>query len=545
MIPKKAELSSQTLVLQDQNTPFDLSRVVQAREVFIQQIKSILELRWPASQVQTLIKCNIHPLVSEDHPYVGLFEFRISCVSLAEAVLVAEMIESSLAVMFQIKYRTSIPGLPVQFKHQNKQSKQQMAVSLFYRQEDYINGLNLVKKPHFDHEIYHVFRDSKRDYYDYWIAKKNIPDLRLMEPNRQIGGIRSTLQATAKKAIENTGEPAVLVAAHDARILAITLIGAGAGNYMHALRVINKLAEKMPKLRIDWVLADTDLPVPRLGELPPLVTVHRARGLEQLYPLIQYLSLEVDVVIGLPNNFLGFLQKKFGPNPMLLSNKCPYMVVSEYNISPNPVDPDNPLYDIELRSGMTKIPDEGLASLGIIKPERMDFPVSKEQKRQALQADSKCERMFVDHPEVPFYFAYVYAPEHKRGVDQLLGLRNVDVLAFFIQYAKSRTETQIKMVLSIRAEDIQLAKTIYPKILENCTIQLYSQQDNMRQVLSGDGVTIQVYDLFPFENITFRALSDYAVSWDTPVVMTGDQSFFELFFTNNSPVMLYQPKKRI
>lgn len=52
---------------------------------------------------------------------------------------------------------------------------------------------------------------------------------------------------------------------------------------------------------------------------------------------------------------------------------------------------------------------------------------------------------------------------------------------------------------------------------------------------------VEVFNLFPFDNTSFRLLMDYAASNHTPIAVTGDQSFIESFFMNcDRFVFLYQ-----
>ena len=514
------------------------NQLANVQALFIQQIVEILLLRWPKSKFDKLFSYGISRHTDVNSRFFGVVTLKINCRNTAEAVLTAEVIETILTQTYQINSRISTQYFPVNFTGSKNPLNPEMTIILHYQPVDYVN-VHKSQALNCDQQLMMIFKEPENDYYDYFALRENIPNIKSIQSSREMLHVRQDLQEAAEKSIDNDGASECSPIEYKAKILFITAIGLGSGNYMHALRAITQLSEKMPQLQMDWILADYHLPTPKAAALPPQVTLHQSRMLYQQFPLIQSLSLTVDLIIGLPNKFLDHLQDNFSEVPMLMSNRCPYLSVIEYNIDESEPISREPLYDVILQSGINT--KKHPVSLGIIKPDCMQFPVERNLKKQALQKYSQCAIIFADHPDVPLYFSYVYAPKPHMSNSQIMGLQNIDVLAFFIQYAKRREEHHIKVMLSIRLEDIQNAKKMYPRTFADCTIQLYSHPKQAQDKLADGKLVIQIYDIFPVDNEVFRALSDYASSWDTPVVMTGDQSFLELFFTeNHQPVVLYQ-----
>ena len=525
-----------------QSNPSSDDKVVMARVALDTLIIELLMRRWSADKVNALLACNVYSPEDKNDPYFGVLQFIITCKDNAEAVLIAEMIEMILARNYQIKRRVLTQLFPVRFEEKDPLNSQ-MTLTLEYSPEDYLR-INERPTLDFDTPLISIFNDPSKDYYDYYalrykVLRHKIRQMRDAKSPDKALEIRPVLQKAAEEVINDQQVSVVEPLEFNARILVVTAIVLGLGNYMHARRVIETLCRKMPNLQIDWILADYELPLPETESLPSQVTLHQSSMLYQQFPLIQHLSLQADAIIGLPNNFLHYLQKQLPKTPMILSSEHPYLRVEEYNIEPLEASVVNPLYDVDLRSGLNcKATSQ---SFGIIKPDFLKFSVERSEKRAVLEMDNKGAIIFADNPEVSLYFAYVYAPKPYANQLDVRGLRNIEVLALFIQHAKRKAERHIKVILTIQIEDIQKAKELYPTIFTDCAIQLHSQREQAQTVFEEGQLVIQVYSLFPFENTMFRALSDYASSCNTPVVMTGDQSLIELFFTANDDVVaLYQ-----
>ena len=545
----KSQLSSTKGLLEDlnslskiQSNPGSDDKEVLAKEALKKLVLKLLMLRWSVKEVDAFWACNIYWRKDKNHPYYGVLQFIITCKDNAEAVLIAEMIEMILVRNYQIKRRVLTQLFPVRFEAKDRLNSQ-MTLILEYSPEDYLR-INERSTLDFDAQLISIFKDPSKDYYDYYALRhkslgREIRRMRDAKCSAKALEIRPVLQKVAEAAINDQPVSVREPLEFNARILVITAIVLGLGNYMHARRVIETLCRKMPKLQIDWILADYELPLPEAQSLPDQVTLHQSGMLYQQFPLIQYLSLRADAIIGLPNNFLYYLQEQLPKIPMILSSEHPYLRVAEYNLEPLDLGVVNSLYDVDLRSGLNC--KASLLSLGIIKPDFLKFSVERCEKRAALETDNKGAIIFADNPVVPLYFAYIYSPKPYTNESDVSGLRNIEVLALFIQHAKRNGDCCIKVILTIQAEEIQKAKELYPTIFTDCSIQLYSQREQVQAVFEEGQLLIQVYSLFPFENTMFRALSDYASSCNTPVVMTGDQSFVELFFTENDDVVaLYQ-----
>ncbi len=179
-------------------------------------------------------------------------------------------------------------------------------------------------------------------------------------------------------------------------------------------------------------------------------------------------------------------------------------------------------------------------SLGLIKPETLSIPLTLAEKQHLLCENVIAAKLFVDHIDAPFYFGYVYEP-HKGATDaKVKGLKIIDVLALFIQHARLNHHSYIKVVLPISREAIDNAIKTYPTIFNDCQIR-YNTLSATEELGSGKDIYIDIYNFFPFANTTFRLLMDYAASHHTPLVITGDQSFMETFFTiPDNFIFIYQ-----
>jgi hypothetical protein len=119
-------------------------------------------------------------------------------------------------------------------------------------------------------------------------------------------------------------------------------------------------------------------------------------------------------------------------------------------------------------------------------------------------------------------------------------MKVVDFFALFIEHAKRSGHCSIKIVMPINLDAIREAMDVYPSILGDCAI------DYIDSTVAATGrheapLRVEVFNLFPFDNTSFRLLMDYAASNHTPIAVTGDQSFIETFFMScDHFVFLYQ-----
>ena len=448
-------------------------------------------------------------------------EVRIECKTLAEATLAACVLETVLYESFGIPFRSARKSLPISFTVLEVLTK----ISMDYILDDFLKITQLQLNLN-DKLLKQTFSHPKADFYDYFQQKYGIENTRAWL-------VRNESQTTSVEKL--TTEPASHHQEIDrehffARLLIITRTGLGSGNYMNARGTIEGLCKKMPQVHIYWIIATDGDPLPQTAALPQQIKCYVTDDLWKLYPLIRSLSLNADLVASLPNAFLIYLEKNLNTH-VTLSRESIFVVVGEYNVNHEDIPP----YYHLLTSGVNAGPN----SLGLIHPQSLMIPTAIEEKRALLCQDEKASLLFIGTPDAPLYFAYAYHP-NKHVVDDIQGLRTIDILALFIQHAKKAAHKNIKIVLPIDKETIERAIQKFPQIFDGCFLT-YVTSNNIDFLDNGRSLFVEVLNLFPFNNTTFRLLMDYAAAHDTPVVVTGDQSFMELFFTMSSGFMfIYQ-----
>lgn len=479
-----------------------------------------------------------HPQKPNNVHYLGYF--ILTCVSMDEAIFYATTLENFLYEHIGIPYRSSTKHFSIYFKH-NSDNRNKTDVIFSYRPDDYLKwNFQSLSSVNPEDLVCPFFKNPGLDYYDYCDAKYPIK-------HNTRGFLQPTNTTDEPMDIESSVKTALSeplpAEAHDfsAKLLIITRTGLGYGNFMNARLAIEGLCKKIPHLSIDWILANDGDTLPSISRsVPKQVALYETDALWKLFPLIRSLSMEADIVLYLPNNFLRLTEQELLGMPLILSPNPVMIEVSEYNY----VHEKKAAYfkTLLLTSGINP---PGPA-LGILKPSPLVFPKHLEEKRQRLCQDSTAAELFRNHPTAPLYFAYAYQPVKGMIKSDIVGMNLTDVLALFVQHAKSHLHTQIKLVLPIRKDTLQETFEAYPHVFTDCMIE-YIDSNEMSTVLESPkppGIAllhIQIFNLFPLSNIVFRSLLDYAAAWNTPLVTTGDQSFFELFFSiSQGFIFLYQ-----
>ena len=448
-------------------------------------------------------------------------EINLHCRNLAEAALAANMLESVLYENHQIRFRSMAKYFSIMFSKSDDVTSS-ILMRAYYQPDDYTKVTDI---PHQllvkDEQLMQTFLDQNSDFTDYCRLRYQTDDHHMLDSRFAALGLDTD---------------------HDfsAELLIITRTGLGSGNFINARTTIEGLCSRLPQLKINWIVANDGDRLPTTAPLSPNVSFYETDALWKVYPLIQSLSLNADAVISLPNYFLIVAERELPDTLLTLSEKSVLMVVTEYNTSYEPgLIPEQYL---DLHSGIRA----GDKSLGLLKPTALTLAPSLDEKRHRLCEDQKAAHLFTDNPTAPLYMAYAYCP--RAGVTHAIiqGLKLMDILALFIQHAKYSSHKNMKAVLPIDQETIEEAIKTYPNIFAGCTI-CYVDSTNLdtprEKMLIGDGADlyVEIFHLFPFENTTFRLLMDYCTAHDLPVVVTGDQSFMELFFTMTEGfVFLYQ-----
>ena len=467
----------------------------------------------------------------------GAVEIQLTCKNLAEAALATYMLETVLDENYNIRFRSAAKCLPVMFnKIEGMDDKIQVRICYLPLDFQKINGpLKLAIQ---DTLLMKMYVNLKNDYYDYCQLKYKIAGSSPSSVSAIGGPHLPDIMAAAYRAISEPRRKHL----HDfsAKLLIVTRTGLGSGNFMNARTTIEGLCTILPQLKIDWIVANDGDQLPTTTKLPTQVSLYETDSLWKVYPLIRSLSIDADAVVNLPNAFLIMAEKDLLNTPLILSEQCIPMIITEYNASYK--SGTIPEQYLDLRSGI----NGGDRSLGLLKPMILDIPRTLDEKRQLLCEDEKAAYLFRHNPTAPLYMGYAYQPRKEVTNSIVQGLKPIDILALFIQHAKYSKHRHIKVVLPIDAGTIQEAIKVYPKIIAGCTI-CYTHSSNIGESPEKNEIGpeaelyIEIFHLFPFSNTTFRMLMDYSAAYNVPVVTTGDQSFMELFFTmTRGFVFLYQ-----
>lgn len=497
-------------------------------QLFLKLCYQIFQMR--KSDNPALHSSFIYPTTQRSRNYHYLNIIYLTCESMDEAVFYAVTLENFLYQHLGIPYRSSTKYFTIRFDP-NKEHAGKVDVRFVYRPEDYYKWTPQVSSLNLEELISPEFKNPSLDYYDFCTSTYPLKHItRGVLPSSQ-----TTMQSMdVEHVIMNALHGSFPSRANEfsAKLLVITRTGLGYGNFMNARLALEGLCKKMPNLHIDWILANDGDTLPTMQmSLPPEVVVYETDALWKLYPLIRSLSIDADIVLGLPNNFLKFAENDLAKMPLVLPHNTILLEISEYNVlyEKEVLDPNC----LQLTSGI----NPPGPSMGILKPSPLVLPTPLDKKRELLCRDPKAMPIFRDHPTAPLYFAYGYQPvKELSSIADIPGLNIRDVLALFVQHAKSHDQKQIKIVLPIRGDTLQDVFQTYPQVFSDCVVQ-FSDSKGISTVLDTTKLShkhtleIEIFNLFPFNNKTFRSLMDYAAANNTPLVTTGDQSFFELFFT--------------
>lgn len=464
-------------------------------EVFSAICHQIFLKRWPHPPKN---KFNI--ICSPQNHTVDL---EYTCKQFEEAVLVAHTFDVILKQNYNISPRAAMPGIKPQIGFSRDQQNNILTV-MRYRAKDYApegNRLTLKPKLELDKKLNECFTNQKADQTTYHNNRALVPPSSFPNKIPQIP----------------TQIPPERYDVH-CNIVVVTAIIAGSGNLFFARKILSALVESFPQATFNWILGTSSSSDLNLSDLPSRITVHQSDALWKLTPLIKELSTGA-IILHLPNNYLCHLEVALGLSfyPKALDS----IEVHEYNNNARKLPSS-------FSSGIN-------TKLGIIKLPFLPFPKSLVEKRDALCKEDSLAHIFQRSLDAPLYFGYAATASFQIVVS----LRNIEILALFVELAKQKKQPHITIVLPISLSAVQDAIDCHPKIFNEC--RFYYKNRHEEKAWGTGHTQIDIYHLFPFSNHDFRALMDYAAACDTPIVVTGDQSFTELFFTiESSFVFIYQ-----
>ncbi len=280
--------------------------------------------RWlaaiPMKYRNTLIESEVESSIEDS------LWFQLTCTNLAEATLCAQLLETALYEKFNIPYRSSVKhilSLDIIYRNDNRTD-----LFFIFQPEDYLKVTKSYDITLTDTLLFQTFLHPGQDYNHYCQAKYGVhlpqDDLVKLPIQQELD---PELNVTALAAISSRNSTDFN--AFSARALVVSRTGAGSGNYINARITIEQLCQKMPHLKVDWIIANDSDPLPRTGTLPKQVTLYETDALWKLYPLIQWLSIDADIVTSLPNSFL-YSAEDFLKTKLVLSHKCVQLTVFEY-----------------------------------------------------------------------------------------------------------------------------------------------------------------------------------------------------------------------
>ena len=500
------------------------------------------------------------PLINADRSFQGGIRLTLNCNHFAEAALANHMLEEFLNKTFRIPYRSASKRDIVHFIADA--GKVQMTTE--YHPEDYLkiqlnlaeeNSISLtIKDPvlferHIEDALLcEAFINPAMDLYHYTEKKyqiKNTSTYMLENPELNHGAYAGLLRnpKLEYKTEKKIGYKAILYhpkMQHEqfsATLLFITRTYKGMGNYNFARSAIESLCKKMPNVKINWILiTDSDV-LPPMENKPRHLTCYTSDAFWKIFSIIRALSLEADLIANIPNDFLTKANEVLVNTPLILpkQKKTIMITISEYNhrYSSHQLPGQNML---NLKSGI----NAGQHSLGLIKPIPLIFPETIDDKRTILcRQHSNIAQLFVHEIDAPLYFGYAYQPSSTEE-NPVLGLEMKNLLALFVAHAKRAEHKSIKVVLPVDLKTLEATIAEYPTIFVGCSIH-FTLLGECIEISDGGELFIDIFNLFPLPNKTFRSLMDYAAAFDTPIAVTGDQSFLELFFTvTDGCVFIYQ-----
>jgi hypothetical protein len=423
-----------------------------------------------------------------------IFSICLKTDSLGDLTLCLKMIETILEEKFGIR-RRAYTMLPIKFHLENR-----FWAYISYSGEELIptsqNDFNIEDKL-----LRQVFTDPQKDYTNY-VRQHLIYKLKVISSTKQ-------------------------------RIVVVTNNPLGSGNFMHALRTIEALIKLDSNLHIDWfVIKGRGKEVSR-PNFPDNVHFMCAVEFWEMYPAIVEHHKSACMTLSIPNEFLIDWDEMF--QLKLATEAHPITCVMEYNI----LDQCSQNNVTVLYSGIPTTCNSHF--LGILKPKftfflENDITVVRETIRDEISALQSLSF----EQDVPFYFSYLY--RHTPGdPSNIMGLTVHDALALFLAHMKKLGSAKADVVLPVEPEDIPQAQIKYPTIFKGCQIKMRDQLYQHQHDIGPPTQHINIVNAFPFKNKIFRLLIMYAMHCKTPLIMTGDQSFLELFFSSyNEFTFLYQ-----
>lgn len=497
---------------------------------FIASLQFLLRERGGAGSLLQFVVNNkgVNPAAAK---YDDTLTISLDFKTMQEAALVIAMIETVLQEQSGIPSRSDRQDLPVRFQA----AANGISVWMYFRQSEYSRFMSSrrLSTDISDRTLARCFANPKKDNEDYWKETLElVPRRELPHQGSRFKGASSSMFTEASQQSSELASTADSALGVKGRVFIFTGSRLGFGNYINAWRTIQGLCERMPGLQIDWVVEHGNQALPKI-ELPESVRFFARDSFWKMVPLVRRLSEQAGAVISLPNDWLSCcyaeLVGEAPPKSKVL------IVVDEYNCSPAD--------ERQLVSGKlhftSGINAQG-KSLGLIKPMVLTgVPHALEEQRQRISQDPNAACIFAENPEAPCYFAYIAIVRPAKLCD-LKGVDEESVLALFVEHAKRSAHPVIKVVMPLNPQLIEKAIAKYPTVFEGCAISCVDAKESAL-IQHGDSLSLEVYNFFPFENNTFRLLINYAASCNTPIVMTGDQSFIELFFsTQDGCSFIYQ-----
>ena len=538
--PVYTPMSNGKTVLQNLNSYYDKTGPEEASELyqylnaqdFTSACIDLFQQRWGYKKLSLTFKLHGEFTEERDAKFSHTLELCLCCDDLAEAALVAKTLEMILHDNYGIPYRSATKIFAVVFSETMTQyQKSGINLILYFKPEDFMKINTTTPLTIADQLLWDMYTDKACDLYDYCSEQYAIVNTRSFHQTRPAPDTLQPFTAITNESILAT--PTAIPDDFKGELLLVTRTRLGAGNFMNARLTVEGLCRRLPGVTITWIVANDGDIMPMTGDLPPQVTYYETDALWKVYPVIQAKSLTASVIISIPSTYLIEAEINLPSTRLVLPTNAISMVVHEYNQNGKG---DAPLPHINLHTGL----NAGEYSLGLHKPELLNPPASIEDKLAHLRDTPDAAALFHHHPSAPLYFGYAYQPIIGDSAENIQGIKTAEILAVFTEHAKRSGHAHIKIVLPTNTATLQEAIAAYPTIFSNCNIS-YTKGEDSSDIITGEGLSIEVFNGFPFKNATFRALMDYAAAHNTPLVTTGDQSFMELFFSHDEGfVFMYQ-----
>lgn len=317
-------------------------------------------------------------------------------------------------------------------------------------------------------------------------------------------------------------------------IVVVTSNALGSGNYMHARHTIKKLTAADPNLKVIWFIELMQGVLPEIDEIANVQTYHTVE-LWEMFPLISYCVKSSLLSLSVLNPFWVFYHDRF--DMQLAEPRKPILSVVEMSHRDH-YHSDTAVEPLPLGIPSEKFPND----IGILKPDRLPAEFDNHKTLgDYVMAQLPLLNQLKINLEHPTFFGYLYVND-KGKASGIAALSVMDVLALFVVYALELGQTEINIFLPVSMNDVNAAIVLYPNVFKASRIRLANASGlGECSITDKPKLIVNIINPFPIANTVFRALIELAMKHQTPVAVTGDQSFFELFFSNTQQfVFMYQ-----